>query len=287
MSIVSGILICPNCHEQGMSDYEYYECKEIYGQKKYIIYKKREERVWKYWTLLLYFNCVKEIHKCWDPCGCFRYYCTNGNCNGGNDDECVCLLKFSLAIVVFELIFLFYFFFCVWFDIYNFIFTKKKTRIVCNGKTNVEIDENENMWDSDKINKYTADEWNNNFPDLFKCNKCDTSHSFMDFTDNTVNPEVNNNTNDNLNTTVGGMNINGQAITVNFVTEDGADLINIQSYSSTLFSQIMNVFYAKIPEYKNKKCSFFYNGIDMNPDLTMEQNHYMSGGKITCCKGIN
>ena len=47
MSIVSGILICPNCHEQGMSDYEYYECKEIYGQKKvtYKVKYKNEQEI--------------------------------------------------------------------------------------------------------------------------------------------------------------------------------------------------------------------------------------------------
>mgnify|MGYP006916249039 FL=1 len=288
MSRVGGGLNCPKCHKNGMSDYEHWESKEMFNnQKYYIFYKKKEERVWIYWTLLFYFNCVKKIDRCWDPCNCFRDYCTNGNCNSSNDNICVCLFKFCLIILLFELIFLFYFFFCIWFDIYNFIFTKKKTRIVCNGNTFVEIDEKENMWNSNKIIYLTETQWIANYRYLFKCNKCDhSSDTFIDFTEYTVNAEINNNTNNNLNTTVGDINLNGQAITVHFVTDDG-NKINIQSYSSSLFSQVMNDLFIKIPEYKNKCCSFFYNDIDMNPDLTMEQNHYISGETIICRKGIN
>ena len=83
------ILNCPNCHQKGMSDYEYWESKEMFNnQNYYIFYKINEKRVWIYWTPLLYFGCVKQIHRCWDPCGCFRDYGTNDNCC--NNNICIC-----------------------------------------------------------------------------------------------------------------------------------------------------------------------------------------------------
>ena len=122
-------------------------------------------------------------------------------------------MKFFLAFLLFELIFLFYFFICIWFDIYNFIFTKKKTRIVCNGNTFVD----------NRIIYLTDTHWITYYRHLFKCNKCDyTSDTFIDFTYNTVNAEINNSTNNNstiniINTTVRDMNLNEPEIIVHFV----------------------------------------------------------------------
>lgn len=296
MSKAGGELICPKCAGKGMSDFKFWESKEINNnQKYYIFYNKKEERIWIFWTLLYYFGCVKKIQRCWDPCGCFNDICTNGKC-GNDSGVCIILCKSILLIVLAELIFLFYFFFCLWFDIFNFFCTKKKTRIVCNGNTKEEILEKDDMWNNEKIKKLTEIDWICNYRHLFKCNSCHyTSDSFIDFTNNTVYGEINNNTNDtnnnttvnNINTIGGDININGQKIIVHFVTSDTNQKINIQSYSSTLFSEVMNDLFAKIPDYKIKDCFFIYNNDIMNPDKTMDENHYKSGEKIICYKGTN
>ena len=288
----TGRLICPKCKSIGMSNYEIWEMIQINNfQKSYIFYNiKKERRGWKCWSLLIYCG-YKNIYKCWDPCGCFRDYCTSDNCSN-DDSTCLCFIKFCLAIVLFELIFIFYFFFCIWFDIYNAFFIKDEYRIVCIGNSSIKIPEKENIWGNNRMYQFIDIYWICNHQYLFKCFKCDyTSESFMDFIENDevivdVNNTNNNSTTNEINTTAGDINPKGEEITVLFAISDPQKKISIQSNSKALFSQVINNLYSKIPEFKNKNFIFLYKNKMMEPSYTMEQNNYKSGEQISIFRSI-
>jgi len=289
----TGRLICPSCHNPGMSDYEFYESRQVYTKKyQYLFYnRKKKASGWKCWALLAYCGC--KVFKWWDPCGLCIQLCNKDSrpeVNEDDDRKCgeggMAIVKLFLGILLAEILFMLYFFFFVWFDIYYAFCSKDKMRIVCVGDGEVIIPEKENLWRGIDSKICTEDFWNKNCSYLFKCNKCSyMSNTFQSFIGNEeVVVDVNNKNNMTTDTSYNGYNkVNtqtGEPIIVDFITADQKYNIKIQSNTSTLFSDVENNLFGKIPEYKNKNCIFMCNNNRMNPNYTMEQNQYVSGNKI-------
>ena len=288
----TGRLICPECKKNGMGGYNYWESKLTYNnQELYIFYnKKSESKKWKCWALLGYCGC--SIHQWWDPWGCFEKLCRGGEkieekmVRSRNDDEkegcsailCYYFLKLCLYIFILEIYFILYFFFCIWFDIYYAFCNKDKNRHVWNGNTELIINEKDDIWKNQEGYRYTEEYWVNNFSKSFKCDSCGyLANSFKKFIGNdTVTATINNNSTSMMNTTQISTQL-GDSITVPFSVDNHE--IKIQCNSHTLFSEVVNSLFEKIPEYKNKECLFFYKNDIMKLDQTIEKNGY-KGGEI-------
>lgn len=105
-----------------------------------------------------------------------------------------------VTLIIFEIYFILYFFFCIWFDIYWAFCKKDKFTHVCDGYEVLIIEEKNNIWKNQFGDKYTEEYWVNN-SGLFRCENCNyLANSFQEFIGNDNIVDVNNNSTNIMNT---------------------------------------------------------------------------------------
>ena len=190
--MLSGRLICPKCHNLGMSNYLYYESNICDGQELWIFYNSETKRDnWKCWALLEVCGCT--VHKWYDPCNCCFNPCKYTptvvtEVNGvevSREKDCFCgMCCCFLFFLVCYLIYIFYFTIFFWYDLYyHFCKTSKEIKTVCTGNGEQLVENSYNWAENDNV--YTENYWCNNYPNLFNCKKCNYhGKSFKEFIDN-------------------------------------------------------------------------------------------------------
>lgn len=183
---------CPKCSERGMGDYKCYESKILNdGQKHWVFYNiEKESGGWLCWALL--HTCGVKVKHWWDPWGCCFNPCkvartkvTIYEDSYGNkykeESYCEHFCYCFLFLMVCSFLYMVYFTFFIWYDIYYAFCHKKRVKIMCTGNGERKEDDNDLYWDS--ITDFTFTEnWWMNFPDLFVCSKCAyRGNSFIDF----------------------------------------------------------------------------------------------------------
>ena len=278
-----GRLICPDCGKSGMRKYLFWESINDDKDKNkalYIFfYEEERPNKWKCWSLCNF--CGVKNNSCCDPCG----ICKSKEKVDEDDynQHCIKCLGFALIspfLIIFGIVL--YPLFFIWFDIYFGCITKKKMKIVCDGDCDAFLDEKDNIWKNLTVDKYNEEFWNN-YSYLFLCLDCKKkAKTFHEFIDNDIIIEENNT---NI-IDVSSANLKqdqkkyGNIIKVNFIINGQKNKISIQANSHSLFSEVINHLFEKIPEYKNKNCTFVYNNKIMELNYTMEKNNYKSGENI-------
>ena len=69
-------------------------------------------------------------------------------------------------------------------------------------------------------------------------------------------------------------------ITVIFVPIDQQGEFSFVTNSTELFSNVINKFYERCPDYKSKNCIFLHAGNIMDQNLTMKNYNYKVGNRI-------
>jgi len=175
-----GVLICPNCQHNGMSKYKFWSSRLINEYTKYWIFynKFKKRRGWKCWSI--FELCKKKIHKWYDPGNCCFNPCS------GNTQICAGLLKILALYFLFGFIYLGYIFLFLWFDIFYCICYKEKFYeiLMPNGEDkNFPI--KDGLWKNFEKTGYADYFWQDNFPNLFKCERCCyTQNTFYKFIPN-------------------------------------------------------------------------------------------------------
>ena len=192
----SGKLLCPKCHNPGMSDFLLYESKKFEDCKDHWIFYNRERQYghwrWKCWALVEVRgypvkNCFDPFGWCFDPCKHTPDVITyeNGREVSRSKDFCIGYLMCALFLVVCTLIYMLYFTIFIWYDIfYCCCEPLDYHKVICTGDRKESIPDDSDYWTSDKAKLFTEEYWCKNYPKLFKCTKCNHSaESFKDFLD--------------------------------------------------------------------------------------------------------
>jgi len=160
-----GELICPNCEHKGMNKYTFWSSRIINEYtKQWLFYNKiKKRRGWKCWSICEL--CKKKIDKWYDPCNCCFDPCSGG--------ICVVLLKILFLYYLFGFIYIGYVLLFLWFDIfYCFCYKQKFYEVLMsNGKEKI-IPIKDGLWKNFETTGYADNFWKDNFPNLFKCERC-------------------------------------------------------------------------------------------------------------------
>jgi len=177
-----GDLFCPNCKRQGMNKYTFWSSRLINEYtKQWIFYNKiKKKREWKCWSIIEL--CGKKIHNWYDPCKCCFNPCKiNEETRKKADAEeqlCIVILKFLFIYELFAFIYIGYVFLFLWFDIFYFLCYREKLYVILMpiGEEKI-IPVKDGLWKNFETTGYTDYFWEDNFPNLFKCEKCNYAHN--------------------------------------------------------------------------------------------------------------
>ena len=195
-----GVLFCPNCRRKGMNKYTYWSSKRLYGgTKQWLFYNKNKiKKGWKCWSI--FEICGKTTKNWYDPCDC----CFNPlkvdkeTVEKSKAKELLGIVIIRALVIYFLYAFIYigYIFLFLWFDIFYFLCYKEKYyEILMHDGQIKTIPVKDGLWQHfEKTGYYTSSFWENNFPNLFKCEKCCyKKNTFKEFLRNEGNMVVNNN----------------------------------------------------------------------------------------------
>ena len=172
-----GVLICPNCQHKGMDKYKFWSSRLINEYtKQWLFYNKIKTKwEWKCWAI--FEICDKQIKIWYDPCNCsFNPFKINKEIKTTDDAKeqlCMAILKFLFLYILFSFIYIGYVFLFLWFDICYFLcYTKKFYEILMKDGQQKTIPIKDGLWKNFETTGYADYFWEENFPNLFKCERC-------------------------------------------------------------------------------------------------------------------
>ena len=194
-----GDLICPNCQNNKMNKYSFWSSRKINEYtKQWLFYNKIEKkRRWKCWSI---FELCGKTTKIWyDPCGlCFNPCAMDKETIGKSKAKellCLVIIKCLILYFLYGFIYIGYVFLFLWFDIFCFLCYKETLYeiLMDNGQDKI-IPIKDGLWKNFEITGYNDYFWEDNFPNLFKCERCYyVKNTFNEFAKKGENMVVNNN----------------------------------------------------------------------------------------------
>ena len=172
-----GELMCPNCQNEAMNKYKFWSSRLINEYtKQWLFYNKiKTKRKWKCWSI--FEMCDKQTKIWYDPCGvCFNPFKMNKEIKTNEDAKeqlCMVIIKLLFIYFLYGFIYIGYVFLFLWFDIFYFLCYRKKLYEILmeNGQEKI-IPVKDGLWKNFETTGYADYFWQDNFPNLFKCERC-------------------------------------------------------------------------------------------------------------------